>query len=126
MAGKPGQKSKKPADVSRYRQGFLDAMDGRVGTVKKLRQAFAGLVNHLGGEQQVSDPQKMLIKRLVHVDRICERREDVLAQGGDIDESAYLNSVEKCHTLCKTLGLKRRSKIVGTLAEILSQQEASE
>jgi hypothetical protein len=126
MNGKLVQKTQKATDIpdcymDQCPQDFLEHMDGRVALVKQLRRKLDDLYDDLGGEAQVSQKEKILCKRLVHLERWIERQEAVLMEGGTVHENTYLNAVNVLSSLCGRLGLKRRTKVVGTLAELLSQ-----
>lgn len=124
MAGKKGQQGTKAREVAeRYDERFLDDMDGRFETVRTLRQRLAALTNDLGGVANLSYQEQSVCKRAVHLERLIEKKESTLAHGGNVDENAYFSAITTLSSLFSKVGLKRRPKVVGTLAELLSQQQ---
>ena len=71
----------------------------------------------LGGEAELSYQELSLLKRCVHLERLLERKESALADGATIDENVYFSGITTLSSLFSKLGLRRRAKIVGTLAE---------
>jgi hypothetical protein len=98
-------------------------MDGRGRTVRTLRQRLGSLISDLGGAPQLSYQEKSLCKRLIHLERLIERKESTLAHGGNIVESDYLNAINTLSGLCSKIGMKRRAKPVGTLAQLLGAKD---
>ena len=123
MAGKPGTKGLKPTEVGPvYQEDFLNGMDGRGQVVKTLRQRLGALVSDLGGGAGLSYMERSLSKRLVHLERLIERKEAQLARNKDISEPDYLNSINAFSGLCSKLGLKRRAKPVMSVEEYMARR----
>lgn len=121
MSGKPGQKSTLSTEVeTRFDEDFLDSMDGRVSTVRTLRQRLSQLMADLGGLAQLSYQERSLCRRVVHLERLIEKKEASLAHGGTVDENGYLGAINALSGLFTKIGLRRRPKIVGTLQELLA------
>ena len=111
MAGKRGMKSEKETDVpARHTPGFLEDMDGRTEVSRTLRQRLAALVSDLGGLDALSYQERSLCKRVIHLERLIEKRELSLAHNGIIDESGYFVAINVLNGLFTKLGLKRRAK----------------
>ncbi len=125
MSGKPGQKGAKPTEIAaRYNESFIGELDGRVRVARTLRDRLRALTNDLGGTSALSYQELSLCKRAVHLERLIEKRESTLAHGGTLDENSYYSALTTLSSLFSKVGYKRRPKIVGTLAEVLSQQES--
>ena len=111
MAGKQGMKSEKETDVSaKHTPGFLEDMDGRTEVSRTLRQRLGALVSDLGGLDALSYQERSLCKRVIHLERLIEKRELSLAHNGIIDESGYFVAINVLNGLFTKLGLKRRAK----------------
>src|SRR5215831_7558507 len=122
MAGKLGQKSEKPSEVSkRYRENFLDAMDGRAEVTRTLRERLSALIADLGGLDNLSYQERSLCKRIIHLERLIEKDELTLAHNGPIDRHAHFAAVNALSGLLSKLGLKRRARQVPSLAEYLGK-----
>jgi hypothetical protein len=113
MAEKQKRPATKPNEVpARYHTGFLEAMDGRVEAVRTLRQRLSQLMTDLGGERDLSYQEKSLCRRIVHLERLIERREMSMAHGGTVDESVHLASINSLCALFGKIGMKRRAKTI--------------
>jgi hypothetical protein len=124
MAGKQGAKSEKATEVAaRFDEDFMAQMDGRVRVARTLRDRLRALTGDLGGLKDLSYQEQSLCKRAVHLERLIEKKELTLAHGGTVDENCYYSAITTLSSLFSKVGLKRRPKVVGTLAEVLSQQE---
>lgn len=118
MAGKPGQKSALTTEVGpRFSEDFLEAMDGRGVIVRTLRQRLGQLTADLGGLAQLSYQERSLCRRIVHLERMIEKRELVLARGGTVDENVYLTSLNTLSGLFGKIGFQRRPKMIQDLAK---------
>lgn len=125
MAVKRGQKEPGRTEVSdKYSADFLSTLDGRYRDAKTLRDRLGALMSDLGGPTALSYQEMSLVKRCVHLERLLERKELTLAQGGTVDDQTYFSGITTLASLFSKLGLKRRAKVVGTLAELLSQPKA--
>jgi len=100
-------------------------LNGRVRVARSLRDNLRALMNDLGGPGNLSYQEQSLCKRAVHLERLIAKRELTLAHGGTLDENCYYSAITTLSSLFSKVGLKRRPKVVGTLAEVLSQQESS-
>lgn len=124
MGGKLGQKSEKPTEIAnRYTTGFMEELDGRVRAARTLRERLRGLVTDLGGWGSLSYQERSLAKRILHLERLIEKKESTLAHGGNVDESTYLAALNTFSGLLSKVGLKRRAKLIsGTPAEQLTRE----
>lgn len=114
FVGAKGQgKSDLPTDLpERYAKNFLDAMDKR-GRVPKLLDGITNaLYSDLGGKENVSVMQQMICEKIAYLKLMTGKTELTLAQGGSIDEAAYLNAVNCLSGLLSKIGLKRRAKSI--------------
>lgn len=124
MSGKPGQKSTLSTEVAtRYDEDFLESMDGRVRVARTLRDRLRALTNDLGGLANLSYQEQCLCRRAVHLERLIEKRELTLAHGGKVDENCYYSAITTLSSLFSKVGYKRRPKVVGTLAQLLSAKD---
>jgi hypothetical protein len=120
MAGKPGQKSKKVSEVAnRYRENFLDSMDGRAEVTRTLRERFSTLTADLGGISNLSYQEHSLCRRIIHLERLIEKDELTLAHNGTIDRHAHFAALNSLSSLFSKLGLRRRAKQIPSLSDYL-------
>ena len=118
----PSGKGEKPTEVQkRYEAGFLDSMDGRTEVTRSLRQRLGQLVADLGGVSNLSYMEQSLCKRVVHLERLIEKRELTLAHGGAVDENLQLTTINCLSGLFSKLGLKRRARKIQSLDEYLKR-----
>jgi hypothetical protein len=126
MSSKPGQKSALSTEVSaQYDESFMEELDGRVRAARTLRQRLRELTNDLGGLANLSYQEQSLCKRAIHIERLIEKKELTLSHGGKVDEQGYYSALTTLSSLFSKIGYRRRPKVVGTLAEVLSQQESA-
>jgi hypothetical protein len=124
MSGVKGQQGTGAKEVpAKFEEGFLATMDGRGRTVRTLRQRLGALISDLGGAAGLSYQEQSLCKRLVHLERLIERKESTLAHGGNVEETNYLSAINALTGLCGKLGLKRRAKPVLSLSDYLAKSK---
>ena len=122
MAGKQGAKSDKAVEIpAQYGEDFMADLDGRVRVARTLRQRLKELTNDYGGPAELSYAEQSLAKRAIHVERVIEKFESTLAHGGAVEFNHLFGLVNCLSGLYTKLGLKRRPKVVGSLAEQLAQ-----
>jgi len=122
MAGVPGQQTTKGTEVpDRYDGDFLEALDGRYRTARTLRQRLSQLTADLGGLAQLSYQERSLCRRVVHLERLIEKKELSLAHGGTLlDENGYYSALTTLSSLFSKVGYKRRAKVVASLTDDLN------
>ena len=98
-------------------------LDGRVRVARSLRDRLRALTSDLGGVTNLSYQEQSVCKRAVHLERLIEKKESTLAHNGTVDENSYYSAITTLSSLFSKLGLKRRPKVIGTLAELLSQRQ---
>ena len=117
----------KPTDAQavqkRYEAGFLDSMDGRAEVTRTLRQRLGQLVADLGGVSNLSYMEQSICKRVVHLERLIEKRELTAAHGGAVDETLQLATINCLSGLFGKLGLKRRAKQISLKDYLTSKPE---
>lgn len=125
MAGKAGCKSQKALDVdTRYREDFLDTMDGRTEVSRTLRQRLGQLTSDLGGLNNLSYQERSLCRRIIHLERQLDKKELSLAHNSPIDEQSYYTAINTLSSLFSKLGLKRRARTV-SLSDYLKKDRSS-
>lgn len=91
----------------RYRQDWLESMDGRLGTVKVIKERLATLCDDLGGVESMSYQRRSLAKRVVWLEAMIEQHEAAMARGEDVDAGKWTQGINSLMGLLKTLGLDR-------------------
>jgi hypothetical protein len=102
---------------------LLPGVDGRSAWVRRAKDLFALHISDLGGEDNVSEAERALLRRAVTLIIELERREVMFAQAGAADNDAlaiYQTTVNTLRRTLEPLGLQRRPRDVGpTLGQIL-------
>ncbi len=122
MAGKRGQSRKRTTLPARVRPGWLKRGDGRTQIFRALHERLAQLSEQYGGVENLSPVERSLVERFIHVEALAGQSEAKLRDGKHIDVGSYLSSVDRLHSLAKTMGLKRRSAPVVPLSERLADK----
>lgn len=91
---------------------WIDGVDGRSAEARRFRDVLGNLVEHLGGTDWASEPQKHLARRAAALIVSCERAELALAVGGEFDIQSYSTASNTLRRLLNDLGLKRHARDV--------------
>jgi hypothetical protein len=98
----------------------LDGVDGRTLVARRFREIGAAIAIDLGGESELTEAQKQLVRSVAGLVALRERLDVQAAKGEPIDSGEYCrisNSLRRC---LATIGLHRVPKNVGpTLSEVL-------
>jgi len=95
---------------TKYGNGFLDNLDGRLGIARELRQRFAELTGDLGGSANLSYAQRSLCERALFLEFWLARQEAALANGKAFDVGKWTQACNSLQGLFAKLGLKRAPK----------------
>jgi hypothetical protein len=87
-------------------------VDGRSAEARRFRDVLADLVDHLGGVEWASEPQKHLARRAAALIVSCERAEVALAKGGEFDVANTPRQRTRLRRLLADLGLERKARDV--------------
>jgi hypothetical protein len=94
--------------------GLLPTVDGRSVWARIMRDTLNAMLNHLGGEDLASEPQRMLARRVAALEAELIHLEDnfarIRAEGGapdvaDLDLYSRMASAQRRHL--ETIGLAR-------------------
>jgi hypothetical protein len=92
-----------------------------------IRTLHAELIASLGGIENVSPQENMLVMRAVTLDVECRRRERLFARAGYIDDDAlcvYQTATNSLRRTLESLGLKKRMRdVTPSLSDILRQDQ---
>ena len=105
-----------------YRPDWLEAMDGRLGTVKVIKERLRALCDDLGGVDAMSYQRRSLAKRVVWLEAMLEQHEAALARGEDVDAGRWTQAVNSLVGLLKTLGLDRVAQDVPNLTTWIKER----
>lgn len=112
--------SDKHAEVpQQYAPGWLDALDGRYGVARELRQRFAEVCNDLGGADRLSYMQRSLAERGLWLEYWLSTQEQALVKGGKMDVSRWIQAANSLQGIYSRLGLERKAKDVPDLQTYL-------
>ena len=103
---------------------FLDGIDVRFSPAQALRTRHEALVADLGGIENLSFQQRVLVRRLVHLDSIAESKEAQLLEGKEeFSLGGYLQTINVLIGVARLLGLNRKPKPVPNLGEYLEAKK---
>lgn len=120
----PKGKGTKPRTVAkRFRPSFLSDLDGRYPVVRGLKYRYGCYLSDLGGTANLSTMEQTIVKRIVHLEHLVERKESALIAGTGTDINEYLASVNCLSGLLNRIGLKRRAKQI-SLKDYLSANKS--
>ena len=110
---------------------LIRGVDGRSAWMRRLRDLIANHISDLGGEDCISQSERILINRASMLTLQLEAMEQVFARNDGIAKSDQIETYQRClNTLrrtLETLGLARRSKALPTLQEYIDGEvEAAE
>ena len=104
-----------------YRSDWLEAMDGRRGTVKAIKERLGMLTDDLGGVDAMSYQRRSLAKRVVWLEAMIEQQEAAISRGEEVDAGKWTQGVNTLIGLLKTLGLERVARDI-SLAEVMRRE----
>lgn len=102
----------------------LPGVDGRSTWVRRLRDLIALHLADLGGDGQVSEAERSIVRRAATLTVELERMEATFALSGEAQPDQldlYQRTANSLRRLLETNGLKRRSKDVTSLGQILRE-----
>jgi hypothetical protein len=99
-------------------------VDGRSLWARRAGELLAAHIADLGGESNVSEAERVLVKRVAVLVTELERREAVFAQKGHVEDGAlqvYQTAVNTLRRTLEALGLERRPRnVTPSLSELLA------
>jgi hypothetical protein len=115
-----------PAQRSRITNGaVLPDVDGRSSWVRRLRDLISLHMSDLGGEDNVSEAKKSIVRRVATLTVELERLEAAFAtadaQPPDLDLYQRMSNTLRRHL--ETIGLERVQRDVTSLGQILKGNE---
>lgn len=120
--GKTGEKQTPP---EKFRSGWLDALDGRLGLAREMRERYAAITDDLGGVESLSYAERSLAERALWLEYWLASQERELAAGGDFKPNQYSQLINSLQGLYAKLGLQRREKQAPHLHEWMAQREVA-
>lgn len=112
---------KKHTLPSRFKPGLLDDCDNRLSMVKELRRRIQRLRDDVGA---TSYQQELLCERAIFVSVQLETMERRAVETGELDASAYCQTVNVLSSLLSKLGLKRATKQVQSLESYVTSKRS--
>src|SRR5262249_47184872 len=104
-------------------------VDGRSLWARRASELLAAHISDLGGEENISEAERVLAKRVAVLVTELERRESAFAQAGQVDDGAlaiYQTTVNTLRRTLEALGLQRRARDVGpSLNDILREGDGA-
>ena len=101
----------------------LNDVDHRIGEMRRLRDCVAASVSDLGGPDNVSHAERVLIGRASMLTVLVEMMEQGFARNRmkvtSVDLDQYQRAVSCLRRVLETLGLQRRAKPIPSLSDYL-------
>jgi len=98
-------------------------VDGRGAWPRRFRDLIEIHVSDLGGDDLLSEAERQLVRRIVTLEVECERLEAAFATAGSADAELldiYLRAAGLSKRLAETIGLRRRSRPIPSLDEVMA------
>lgn len=116
---------KVPKKHRKSRLVTLDSLDQRTSAARRVREVMGALESDLGGSDNLSTAQRILVGRIATQAAIIESSEAAWARGEGVDIGTYTTMVNALRRNLETIGLKRiaRDETL-TLADYLHAKEA--
>jgi hypothetical protein len=111
---------------SRITNGAVVDGDGRSAWARRMRDLISLHLSDLGGEDNVSEAEKSIIRRVATLTVELERMEAVFAEAGEAQPEQldlYQRAAGNLRRLLETIGLERRARPVQSLQEYLASKE---
>lgn len=111
-----------PTNRSRITNGreLLPGVDGRSAQARRYQDLVASLVSDAGGNAQMSEARRQLIRRFAALAVCAEGLEAKLANGEEIDLAEHCQISSTLVRLATRLGINRHAKVVAPLKDYLS------
>ena len=122
MKTKNGTEAKLKDPPQSYRPDWLEAMDGRLGTVKVIKDRLSMLCEDLGGVESMSYQRRSLAKRVVWLEAMIEQQEAAIARGEDVDAGRWTQGINSLMGLLKALGLDRVAQDVPSVQSWIKER----
>jgi hypothetical protein len=107
-------------------KAWLARIDGRSHIARRARETYKALATDLGGNDDLSEAERILLRRASILDSELSRLEENFCMSeGRIDpaELDYSRTANTLRRLLETTGLKRRAKdVTPSLAEYLNRE----
>jgi hypothetical protein len=101
-----------PAQRSRVgnKKSLFISGDQRTAFARRFREIFESHVADLGGDAELSEAQRQLVRRLTTLELELERQESAMSRGEPINVDLYSTVVNTARRLTEELGLRKVSK----------------
>jgi hypothetical protein len=114
---------------SRITNGALIDGDGRSAWARRMRDLIVLHVGDLGGEDNVTEAEKSIVRRVATLTVELERMESMFAEAGEASPDElilYQTCTNSLRRLLESIGLQRRAKPVESLAQYLEAKKNNE
>src|SRR5271170_2400568 len=98
---------------------LLPGIDGRSAAARRYQDLIASLTSDAGGDAQLSEARRQLIRRFAALSVLAENMEARLAMGETIDLAEHCSISSTLVRLATRLGINRTAKVVTPLRDYL-------
>ena len=105
---------------------WLDNKDKRGPVARRFRDLVLAVTSDLGGEAELSEGQRQIIRRIASLSVWCESEEAKMAAGMKIDINEFQRTANSLRRLVESLGIERKAKTIPSLAEYMEKKRREE
>lgn len=106
-----------------YSPDFMSRLDKRTVLGKAVNELHASLIEHVGGDGQVTVPLRSIVNRYTWSEMILQGMECRAAAGEELDVGSWTQMTNTQLGLARLLGLNRRSKPVESLESLMYRSD---
>lgn len=92
------------------RPGWLTKMDQRSAPARAMQEALIAVGDQLGGDENITPIERMLMTRLIHSDALAQTIECNARDGKAIDIGQYMAITDRVVRVGVALGIDRRTR----------------
>ena len=89
---------------------LIQGADGRTAVARRFRDVYSEIVRDLGGDDQISEAERQLIRRAASLSVYAETIEAKLAQGEDVDSDEWVRISNVLTRVLGAIGTQRRAR----------------
>ena len=110
---------------SKFKNGWLDQLDGRTGIAQLMQARYDEMTNDLGGSSNLSYMQRSLIERALWLEFFLAQQEQALATGQEFNIAQWIQGANSLQGLLSKLGLERKQRDPVNLSDFLKAKAAN-
>jgi len=105
---------------AKYTPDFMSRLDKRTVLGQAVVARYQGIINDLGGEENLTNIKRSLVRRFTWFEIMIEGLECRAAAGEGVDIGAWTQLTNSWLGIARLLGLERKSRPVRRLHEVMN------